>query len=128
MVARRDYGLLGDDGKLAVERGLSNASSWPPETQTILQYHWEGVLFPYWTDLGHTLRGRASAGRHRATREPARVERADGAGGYATGWCDRRCQSGPQPHDVDERRSVAGSARRGRLPCPRQGHVCHLIE
>lgn len=26
-------------------------SSWPPETQTILQWQWEEVLLPYWHDL-----------------------------------------------------------------------------
>ena len=26
-------------------------SSWPPETQTILKWQWEEVLFPYWHDL-----------------------------------------------------------------------------
>ena len=26
-------------------------SSWPPETQTILKYQWEDVLFPYWTEI-----------------------------------------------------------------------------
>ncbi|MEZ5450923.1 MAG: sugar phosphate isomerase/epimerase [Thiolinea sp.] len=25
-------------------------SSWPPETQTILKYQWEDVLFPFWTE------------------------------------------------------------------------------
>lgn len=26
-------------------------TSWPPETQTILQYQWEDVLIPFWEDL-----------------------------------------------------------------------------
>ena len=26
-------------------------SSWPPETQAILRYQWEEVLFPFWTDI-----------------------------------------------------------------------------
>ena len=26
-------------------------SSWPPETQAILRYQWEDVLFPYWTGI-----------------------------------------------------------------------------
>ena len=26
-------------------------SSWPPETQAILQYQWEEKLFPFWTDI-----------------------------------------------------------------------------
>ena len=26
-------------------------SSWPPETQTILQWQWDEVLFPYWRKL-----------------------------------------------------------------------------
>lgn len=37
-------------------------SSWPPETQTILKYQWEDVLFPYWTDLV-TLAAREGVGR-----------------------------------------------------------------
>lgn len=26
-------------------------SSWPPETQAILRYQWEDVLFPFWTEI-----------------------------------------------------------------------------
>ena len=26
-------------------------SSWPPETQEILNYQWEEVLFPFWTEI-----------------------------------------------------------------------------
>lgn len=26
-------------------------ASWPPETQEILRYQWEDVLFPYWTEI-----------------------------------------------------------------------------
>ncbi len=26
-------------------------SSWPPETQDILRYQWEEVLFPFWTEI-----------------------------------------------------------------------------
>ena len=31
-------------------------SSWPPETQTILKYQWEDVLFPYWTEIAALAR------------------------------------------------------------------------
>jgi len=31
-------------------------SSWPPETQTILRYQWEDVLFPFWTEIAALAR------------------------------------------------------------------------
>ena len=31
-------------------------SSWPPETQTILKWQWEDVLFPYWEKLAKTAK------------------------------------------------------------------------
>ena len=31
-------------------------SSWPPETQAILRYQWEDVLFPFWTEIAALAR------------------------------------------------------------------------
>ena len=31
-------------------------SSWPPETQAILRYQWEDVLFPFWTEISALAR------------------------------------------------------------------------
>jgi sugar phosphate isomerase/epimerase len=68
-VTRKTIALAGllDVGRVVMMSGCpggpgdANANwvttSWPPETQIVLQYQWEEVLFPYWRDLAAEARG-----------------------------------------------------------------------